>query len=109
MQKLLNQAERADPATDRTAEYDAEQGDDAKHIPPGLVTGGGQCVLDGAKRTGANGSGAGITVKSRHTGVFCLTNIDFAIDEALKMGVIEQRTVQLNQPPGAGPVALQPG
>ena len=109
VQQLLNQAQRAEPAADRTPEDDAEQRDDPQHVPPGLVAGGRQRVLDRAQRTGADGARAGVAVKARHTGEFRLSDIDFPVDKALQMGVIQQSAVKLYQPAGAGTVVLPPG
>ena len=109
VQQLLNQAQRAEPAADRTTEDDAEQGDDAQHVPAGLVAGGRQRVLDRAKRAGADGTGAGVAVKARHAGKLRLSDIDFPVDKALQVGVIQQSAVKLYQPAGAGTVALPPG
>ena len=106
VQQLLNQANGTEPATDRTAKNDTEKSQNPQYIPSGLMTGCSQCVLDRAQRAGAYCTGAGIAVKPRYTGIFCLTYIDFSIDKALQMGIIEQRAVQLHQTAGAGSIAL---
>ena len=93
MKQLLNQAERAEPAADGTAEDDPEERKDAKHIPPCLMAGRRQRILDGTQRACSYGAGAGITVETRHTGKFRLADIDFPVNEAPEMGVIEQRAV----------------
>ena len=57
VQQLLDQPEGAQPAADRPAQRQAEDHDDAQHIPAGAVAGAGERVLDRAKGARAGGAG----------------------------------------------------
>ena len=106
MEQLLRQPQRAQPAADRAAQDNAVKQKDAQHIPPGPVTGGGQCVLNGPQRACPDRAGAGIAVQAGHAGVFRLTLINLAADKAFQVSVVQQRRIQLNQSAGGRPASL---
>ena len=109
IQKLLDQAQRAQPAADGATQDHAIQHDDAQHVPARPVIGGAQRVLYRPQGARARRRGAGIAVEARRAEVFSLALVDVAGDEALDIGVVQQRRIQLDQPAGGGPVALPPG
>ena len=108
VEQLLNQSQRTEPAADRSSEDHAEEQKDAHHIPSGPVSGGCECVLNGAERTCTDRARAGIAVESGDTGVFCLPLIDFTVNKAFDVCVVQQRTVKLNQSSGRRTVRLPP-
>ena len=108
MEKLLDQAQRAQPAADRPPQDHAEEHDDAQHIPARPMPGGGQRVLYGAQRAGTHRAGAGIAVEAGNAGVLRVAGVDSSINEALDIGVVQQGRIQLDEPPGRRPVCLPP-
>ena len=81
VQQFLDQAQGTDPAAYGTAQDDAEQRQNAHHIPGSGMPGGVQRVLQGTQGTAGDGAGAGITVESRHTGSLQVPGIDMSVNE----------------------------
>ena len=59
-------------------------------------------TLKGTQRACAGGAGAGIAVDAGDTELLALALVDSAGNEALQVGVEQQREVQLHQPPFGG-------
>ena len=108
MKQLLNKPQRAEKAADRAPEGHAQQHEYAQNVPRRAVVGRGQRVLQRAQRTRADRAGAGIAVEAGHADVLDRPGIDVALYEALYVGVVEQRGVNLNQPPFGGLMRAPP-
>ena len=109
VQQLLQKPERAEPAADRAPQGDAKEQEDAQHVPAGPVSAGGQGVLQRAKGTGPDGTGTGIAVEAGDAGVFRASPVDFALEKALEMRVVQQRAVEMDESPGGGAERGPPG
>ena len=100
MKELLDQSQRAEPAADRAAQNGSEKQKDSEHVPSGPVAGRRKRVLQRSERAGSDGTGAGIAVKARDAGIFCIALIDLAVNEAPQVRIMKQRAVELDQTPG---------
>ena len=105
MKQLLKQPERAEPAADRAPQRRPEEQQNAQQVKRRARSGRGERVLQRAKRTRADCTGAGITMKSGHADVFERAGIDIAFEKALRVGVIKQGGVNLDEPPPGGACA----
>ena len=106
MQQLLDEAHRAQPAAHGAAQHHAVEQQYAQHVPARPMPGGGQRVLDRAQGTGRRRAGAGIAVEPGHAGRLRRAAIDLAADEAPQVGVVQQRAVELYEPPRRGPAPV---
>ena len=108
MKQLLNQAQRAQPAADGSAQHKPPEHNDAENIETDPVSGGRQGILERSQRTGSHRGRAGITVKAGHTDKLTLAGIDLPLDEAFYIGVIQKCRIHLYETPFRGTVALPP-
>ena len=108
VEQLLDQPQRAQPATDGAAQDHAVQHDDAQHIPTRAMVRGGQRVLDGAQGTGPCRGGTGIAVEAWGAEEFPVALVDFAGNEALYVSIVQQGGIKLDQPAGRRLMGLPP-
>ena len=96
MQQFLDQPQRAEPAADRAAKDQSVEHEDAEDVETDLFIRCADRILQRAQRACADSAGAGITVEAWYADAlggrgFAL--IDFALKEALEVGIIQQRTI----------------
>ena len=112
VQQFLDQPQRAEPPADRAAENQPVEHENAEDVETDLFTRCADRVLQRAQRAGPDSAGAGIAVEARHADAlrgrgFAL--IDFALKEALEVGIIQQRTIELHKPSLGRAVGSPPG
>ena len=97
VQQVLNQTEGTQPAADHAAEQNGVQQQNAAYIQNrrGPVVKG---TLQGTQRAGGDGAGAGVAVDAGSAEEFCALGVvvNFSGNEALDIGVEQQREVQLH-------------
>lgn len=89
VEQILYQSEWAQPSAYGPSQQTSEQKEKSKHCKRNVKSLLIQQGLQRAHGTGADGSGTGITVQSRHTGVFKLSLIDLSGQEAIEISVGE--------------------
>ena len=112
MQQFLNQSKGAEPSADRTAKDQPVEHENTEHIEADLLVAGADGVLQRAERTCPDCAGTGIAIEPRNTDSFGCRGfalIDFPLQEAPEMGVIEQGTVELDEPSLGRPMGSPPG
>ena len=108
VQQLLDQPQRAQPAADGAAQDQSVEHQDAQHIPRRGVARAVQGVLQRPQGTRADGPGAGIAVEAGHTDGLGVPGEDATLDEALQVGIVQERRVELRQPAGRGLMSAPP-
>ena len=106
MQELLDQPQRAQPSADGSPQDHAVQQDNAQDVPSCPMAGGGQGILNGTERAAAYGAGAGIAVEAGNADVFRVASVDFSINKAFDVSIMQECRIQLHQPPCRRPVFL---
>ena len=109
VKQLLYQSQGAQPSADGSAQHDPVQQEDPEDIPRRRMLCGRQRVLKRAQGTGADGAGAGIAVEPRHAERLRIPLEQLSVNKPPDVGVVEQRGIQLNQPPGGRHMFFQPG
>ena len=80
IEQVLNKSERAQKAADKSAQQNAEQGNESEYIQGNTVGVAADDRLQGTNRTGSDRTRAGIAVQSGNTQIFSVAGIDLAGD-----------------------------
>ena len=90
IQEILKESERAQETADDASEECAEKDQKTQYVVGETEPKSAQEVLEGADRTGADGTRAGVAVQARDTDLFCGSGIDLSREKALEIGILDE-------------------
>ena len=99
MQKLLKKPQRAQKTAYGTAKGQTIQHQNAQYIAGSTAAGCSNGILQSTQRAGTNCPGTGVAIQTGNTKVLYRAGINISGDVALQMGIVQQGSIQLDQPP----------